>query len=183
MSRPTLISQPFDIVVFGGRGDLAKRKLLPALFQLDRDNRLPEDGRIIGASRGGMADDAYRQLVEPACHDLLPAKAFDPTTWERFSKRLAYVGMDATTASDYAALTKLLQGREAIPRVFYLATAPDLFGPITRCLSNAGLLTPTTRIVLEKPLGHDLESSHEINAAVGSVVSEHQIYRIDHYLG
>jgi len=183
MSRPTLISHPFDIVVFGGRGDLAKRKLLPALFQLDRENRLPADGRIIGASRGGMDGAAYRALVEQACHDFLPAKAFDQVTWERFSKRLAYVGMDATATGDYAELKQLLAGREEFPRVFYLATAPDLFGPTTRSLHEAGLITPATRLVLEKPLGHDLESSLEINAEVGAVVSEHQIYRIDHYLG
>jgi glucose-6-phosphate 1-dehydrogenase len=183
MPRPTLITHPFDIVVFGGRGDLAKRKLLPALFQLDRDNRLSEGGRIIGASRGNLEDNAFRALVEQACHDFLPEKAFDPKTWERFSQRLSFVGMDATQASDYATLKKVFEGREDVPRVFYLATAPDLFGPITRSLGEAGLITPETRLVLEKPLGHDLESSHEINAEVGQIVSEHQIYRIDHYLG
>ncbi|MET1026388.1 MAG: glucose-6-phosphate dehydrogenase [Dongiaceae bacterium] len=183
MQRPTLISQPFDIVVFGGRGDLAKRKLLPALFQLDRENRLPADGRIIGASRGGMDDAAFRELVEQACHDFLPAKAFDPQTWERFVKRLHYVGMDATAPGDYGALRELLNKREEVPRVFYLATAPDLFGPIAQSLKAAELITPVTRLVLEKPLGHDLDSSHEINAEVGKVVEEHQIYRIDHYLG
>lgn len=183
MSRPTLITHPFDIVVFGGRGDLAKRKLLPALFQLDRENRLPEDGRIIGASRGAMDDEAFRAMVEQACHDFLPAKAFDTATWARFVKRLHYVGMDATAPDDYAALKQLLAERGQVARVFYLATAPDLFGPITRSLETAHLITPVTRLVLEKPLGHDLETSHEINAEVGQMVSEHQIYRIDHYLG
>lgn len=183
MSRPTLISHPFDIIVFGGRGDLAKRKLLPALFQLDRQNRLPPDGRIIGASRGLMENDAYRKLVEQACHDFLPPKAIDPPTWERFSRRLTYIGMNATEIDDYSALQKLLAGREGVPRVFYLATAPDLFGPTTRCLNEAELITAETRLVLEKPLGHDLESSHAINAEVGAMVPEHQIYRIDHYLG
>src|SRR5690349_24091310 len=100
--RTTLITEPFDMVVFGGRGDLAKRKLLPALYELDRDNRLPPDGRIIGVSRGGMSHEEFISLVEASCIEFsTKGKPLDPEIWSRFSKRLTYAGMDASKPDGY----------------------------------------------------------------------------------
>jgi glucose-6-phosphate 1-dehydrogenase len=182
--RVTLITEPFDMVVFGGRGDLARRKLLPALYELDRDNRLPPDGRIIAVSRGEMSTGDFQNLVEEACREFsTKGKPLDPEIWARFRHRLAYVGLDATKKDGYDGLAAALKDRQAVVRVFYLATAPNLFGPIAANLGANGLVSPQTRLVLEKPLGHDLQSSQAINAAVGGVFAERQIYRIDHYLG
>src|SRR5262245_28833157 len=103
--RTTLITEPFDMVVFGGRGDLARRKLLPALYELDRDNRLTPDGRIIAVSRGAMASDEFLNLVEESCKDFsTKGQPLDPDIWNRFSRRLSYVGMDATKPDGYAPL-------------------------------------------------------------------------------
>ena len=130
-----------------------------------------------------MSRDAYRQLVREACATQLPAPQFDEETWQRFSARLDYVELDATEAAAYGALSGALAGRDATVRCFYLATAPELFGPIASNLAAAGLVTPVTRLVLEKPLGKDLASAQAINAAIGASFSEQQIFRIDHYLG
>jgi len=122
--RNPLISEPFDMVVFGGRGDLAKRKLLPALYELDRDNRLPPDGRIIAVSRGEMGPDDFVKLVEDSCIEFsTKGKPLNPDVWGRFSKRLSYVGMDATKPDGYSPLVSALKDRQAVVRVFYLATA------------------------------------------------------------
>ena len=183
-TRATLISEPFDMVVFGGRGDLARRKLLPALFENDRANRLPPDGRIFAISRGEMTREAFVEQVKQAAREHVPAEeAWDETVWNRFASRLAYLGFDASQSAAYQPLKDALLGRESVARVFYLATAPGLFGPVSDNLAASGLITPATRLVLEKPLGHDLSSSRAINEVVGRSLSESQIYRIDHYLG
>src|SRR5262245_33354639 len=182
--RTTLITEPFDMVVFGGRGDLAKRKLLPALYELDRDNRLPPEGRIIAVSRGAMTEAEFINLVEAACIEFsTKGKPLNPEVWGRFSRRLTHAALDAGKPDGYDALIAAFKDRQSVVRVFYLAPAPDLFGPIAANLGRNNLVTPLTRLVLEKPLGHDLASSRAINAAVGAVFAERQIYRIDHYLG
>ena len=170
--RNTLITEPFDMVVFGGRGDLAKRKLLPALYELDRDNRLPPDGRIIAVSRGVMNQAEFINLVEASCIEFSTnGKPLNPEVWARFSKRLSYAGMDASKPDEYGPLVSALKDRQSVVRVFYLATAPDLFGPTAANLGRNDLVTPLTRLVLEKPIGHDLASSRAINAAVGAVLA------------
>src|SRR5512134_4126207 len=161
------------MVVFGGRGDLAKRKLLPALYELDRDNRLPPDGRIVAVSRGEMSQSEFINLVEAACIEFSSkGEPLSPEVWGRFSRRLSYVGMDATKPDGFGPLVSALKDRQQVVRVFYLATAPDLFGPTAANLGRNNLVTPQTRLVLEKPLGHDLASSRSINAAVGAVFDE-----------
>jgi glucose-6-phosphate 1-dehydrogenase len=181
-ARATLIEHPFDMVVFGGKGDLAKRKLIPALFHLDVENRLPPDGRIIAVARARLDRDPYRQQMHDSCAEC-DFEHFNKDAWDKFAGRLDYIPSDASHKEDYDALKQALNGRDEVVRVFYLATAPDLFVPIAENLSAAGLITPLTRLVLEKPIGHDLESAHAINAAIGRCLSEHQIFRIDHYLG
>jgi glucose-6-phosphate 1-dehydrogenase len=125
MQRNTLISQPFDMIVFGGRGDLARRKLIPALYHLDRERRLPDDGRIIAVSRGAMANDAFVQMMHDDCQTYSTNGSdvqFDEISWGRFARRLTYLGLDATDAKSYDGLAQLLKGREEVIRAFYLAT-------------------------------------------------------------
>jgi glucose-6-phosphate 1-dehydrogenase len=187
MTTRTLISHPFDMIVFGGRGDLARRKLIPALYHLDRERRLPDDGRILAVSRGRMEKADFLRLMHDECLIHSPGDAihgpFDEAAWERFAGRLHYITLDATDAASYGDLAAALQGRADVVRAFYLATAPDLFGPIAAHLKSLGLVTPESRLVLEKPLGKDLATAQAINAAVAAAFSEPQTYRIDHYLG
>ncbi len=176
-------TEPFDLILFGGTGDLALRKLFPALYYRHRDGSLHSDGRIIGASRTELSDDAFRAQVIESCRTRIPDADRDDDSLSSFAQRLSYQQVDAMNADDYAALGERLNQRPDVVRVFFLATGPSLFGSICEQLSGHELVTPNTRVVLEKPLGHDLASCHEINAAVGKGFNEHQIYRIDHYLG
>jgi glucose-6-phosphate 1-dehydrogenase len=181
----TGIMQPipgFDLVLFGGTGDLAMRKLLPALYKRAVAGQLSENSRIIGAARGDLSREQYLAQVEESCREHL-GEAFDRTHWERFSEQLRYLKIDVNNAQDYKALCERLAVREDLVRVFFLSTAPDLFAEISERLAQAHLVTPKSRIVLEKPLGHDLQSAETINRRVGAIFAERQIFRIDHYLG
>jgi glucose-6-phosphate 1-dehydrogenase len=173
---------PFDLVVFGGAGDLALRKLLPAMYQRERDGRLASDGRIVAVARSPMSDDDYRRKAEAALKAHVPAATLDPAVAAAFLKRLGYVACDASDPADIAKLKPRLAA-DGRTRAFYLATAPDLFGPICRALAASGLAVPGSRVVLEKPLGRDLASSRAVNDAVGAVFAEDRVFRIDHYLG
>ncbi len=175
--------EPFDLVIFGGTGDLAMRKLLPSLFHRDVDHQISEDSRIIAVSRREMSHDAYVDAVETALHEFLPDDQFDREVWERFARRLTYHAVDVTSDSGWAELAGEVSRHQDRVRVFYLATAPGLFGPIADGVGRHGMVHPQTRIVLEKPVGNDLASAREVNAAVGRVFAEDQVYRIDHYLG
>ena len=174
---------PFDLIIFGGTGDLAMRKLLPALFHRDRDGQLSADSRIIAASRGELERDAYRKLVEESLRRNLSDHEFDPKLWDSFKERIYYAQADAYEHSGWRDLAALLAQRSSVTRVAYLATAPGLFGPIAQGMKANDLITPASRIVLEKPLGRDLQSAQQINDAVGECFAESQVYRIDHYLG
>jgi glucose-6-phosphate 1-dehydrogenase len=173
----------FDLVVFGATGDLTMRKLMPALFYRDCDAQMPADSRIIAVSRSDMNTVDYLARIEEACREHVKEGDFDPAVFARFAQRVTYVGMDATQGEGWEPLAKALEGGKGRPRLFYLATSPDLFGPICRAAKAAGVVTPQTRVVLEKPIGYDLASANRINDEVGSVFHENQIYRIDHYLG
>lgn len=175
--------EAFDLIIFGGTGDLAKRKLLPALYHRDRDGQFPPESRIIAASRGELSQDEYLALVETALRENLSDGEFDDAQWHSFARRLSYAQADAFDHDAWGGLADLLKDGEARVRIAYLATAPNLFGTIAQGLKSNGLITETSRIVLEKPLGRDLESAAEINNAVGQCFREDQVYRIDHYLG
>ncbi|MEU8248376.1 glucose-6-phosphate dehydrogenase [Nonomuraea sp. NPDC048916] len=178
-----------DLVVFGGTGDLSMRKLLPALYHCDRDGRLSPETRVIAMSRGGLTDDDFRGKVDAEVRDQVPVG--DPDGWQRFLGRLHHVSVDVgrrasgddADQAGWNALAALLAGHEERDRVFYLASPPRAFGPFCRELAGAGLVTPRSRVVLEKPLGHDLVSARRINDEVGAIFDERQIFRIDHYLG
>ena len=183
MTAQIIPVQPFDLVVFGGTGDLASRKLMPALYFRDRDGQIPAEVRIVGLSRQSMDDAAYRKRIEEALARYVPKAEIDEAVKQRFLARVHYVQLDITQEAGWKSLDKLLNGGSERIRVFYLATAPDLFGAVARHLGDYKLVTPTSRVVLEKPIGHDLASARAINDEVGRVFSERQIYRIDHYLG
>ncbi|MCP4656065.1 MAG: glucose-6-phosphate dehydrogenase [bacterium] len=175
--------QPFDMVVIGATGDLARRKLIPALYFLDRHGNLGSPGRILAVSRQSGTREGYLEAIKESARRHIDEADFSPDAWRSFSERIDYVPMDATDAQSYSQLSQLLaEGRERA-RIFYLATAPDLYGDVSRTLREVDLVTPRSRIVLEKPIGSDLASATAINTSVGEVFAENQIYRIDHYLG
>ena len=174
--------QTFDCVVFGATGDLTLRKLLPALYYRFHDGQMPEDSQIIGAARSDLSDQAFRDRAAEALKDHVAKADLDADIVGRFLNRVRYVRIDATDAkADWGAMKALLDPKRV--RVFYLATAPNLYGPICRNLGANDLVTEQSRIVLEKPIGHDLDSARAIIHQVGEVFSESQTFRIDHFLG
>ena len=180
MTARVIQVDPFDVVVFGATGDLSRRKLLPALFQRDLDGQIPADARIIGGARSTMSPDDFRALAAKAIEK---ESAAEPDARQRFLSRLAYVTTDAGADAGWSELAALLDRHPDRIRVFYLATAPELFGPVCGRLQANGLVTANARVVLEKPIGKNLASSRAVNDAVGRVFPESAVYRIDHYLG
>jgi glucose-6-phosphate 1-dehydrogenase len=173
----------FDYVVFGGTGDLALRKLMPALYYRLKDGQIPYGSRIIAASRRELSDDGFRALVRDALERFLPAADRDGEVTRRFLSIVSYVAVDAAGEAGWNRLTALLESGKEKVRAFYLAVGPDLFDDICSRIGQHGLVTPLTRVVIEKPVGRDLLSARAVNEAVGAVFSENQIFRIDHYLG
>lgn len=172
-----------DFILFGGHGDLAFRKLMPALYHLCKDGYLERDSRIITISRRNISNDEHKKLVKEKLIEFLPKDSFTEELFEKFSSRLLLVTVDFSTNDGYENLQKVLNEFEDRERINYLSTSPDFFGGICHALSKWNLITETTRVVLEKPLGRDLKSSQEINKKVLEFFKEDQIYRIDHYLG
>ncbi len=173
---------PFDLIIFGGSGDLAMRKLLPALYHRHNDGQLPAGSRIISVSRTPMAREQFVLLVRKAIEEHANAGA-PGDAWHAFAERLHYVDVDALAPQSWDSLRDLLEGHEEKIRAVYMATPPSLFGPIAQGFAERGLMSPDMRIVLEKPVGRDYPTAREINDAVGRCFPESQIYRIDHYLG
>ncbi len=177
------ISRAFDIIFFGGTGDLAIRKLLPALYYRFRDTPDPAGWRIIGCARTDLTRDGYVDLVSENCRRFIPCEDFDENTWQRFTHHIEYLTIDALSGEGFDELAERLRHSQDRVRVFYLSTASSLYAPICEGLSRVSAVTGLSRVVLEKPLGHDLSSSDSINEAVGRIFEEHAIFRIDHYLG
>ncbi|CAN5307129.1 glucose-6-phosphate dehydrogenase [soil metagenome] len=173
----------FDLVFFGGTGDLTWRKLMPALFQAFRHGKLPPNGRILAVARDEQTDEKYRTWLHDRFQDVEGAKRPNDEEFARFAEMVHYRRMDLSQPEHYARLKEWLAERTADTVVLYLATSPYLFPEICAQLGKAGLNEPRVRVVLEKPLGHDLESAQEINRVVRSVFKEEQAFRIDHYLG
>jgi glucose-6-phosphate 1-dehydrogenase len=173
----------FDLIIFGGTGDLAMRKLLPALFHRDRDAQFTGTSRIIAVGRSALTQDGYAAKVKASLQSNLANGEFSARQWQAFRKRIHYVEADALAPKKWGPLVDLLSGHESRIRVAYLAMPPGTFGAIAKGLQQNHLITDCSRIVLEKPLGHDLASACEINDSVGECFAENQIYRIDHYLG
>jgi glucose-6-phosphate 1-dehydrogenase len=173
----------FDCIVFGATGDLTLRKLLPALYYRLRDGQIPDEARIIGAARSELDDESFRKRATDAVGKHVAKADQSKALTEKFTGMIHYARGDAATAGGLAALGKLLGEQPDRIRVFYLATSPDLYGPICKNLQSAGLVTDNSRVVLEKPIGHDLSSARQVNDDVGEVFTEAQTFRIDHYLG
>lgn len=181
---------PFELVVFGATGDLARRKLLPSLYHRFCDGQIPANSRIIGASRSELTRDEFVKMVTDAYYEFEDHPDFKPDSFSRFTEMLDYVAVDVTvdvTNGDddggWDALATLLGKQSELIRIFYLAMPPRLFVQIAQGLEAKGLAHDKSRVVLEKPLGKDFASADEINEGVGRVFNENRIYRIDHYLG
>jgi glucose-6-phosphate 1-dehydrogenase len=173
----------FDLVLFGGTGDLAWRKLMPALFQAFRHGKLPEGGRILAVARDERSDAEYRAFIQEKFSGVEEAKQPSQEEFARFAELLHYRRMDLSHPDDYAGLKGWIAERGADTVVLFLATSPYLFPVVCEQLGKAGLNGPHVRVVLEKPLGHDLKSAQEINRVVSATFCEEQALRIDHYLG
>jgi len=175
--------EAFDLVVFGGGGDLSMRKLMPALYYRDLDGRLPEQASIFGIGRTPRERESFVAKVRDSCIRRVPTDDFIQDAWERFSNRIHYIALDASTPDGFAELKERLDQNPDRVRVFYLAVSPSIYGSTCTNLHGAGLVNDQARVVLEKPIGHDLASSREICDVVGEIFPEDQLYRIDHYLG
>ncbi len=171
-----------DLLLFGTNGDLARRKLLPALYQLEKAGLLAEQTRIIGIARNAFDQAGYRDMVKQNLSRFVKRETLDEEVWQRLAQRLYYVQLDLAKTEDYLQLTALVDPASRIS-VSYFATPPSLFGALCEGLAAAGLNVEPSRVVLEKPIGHDLASSKVINDQVAQYYKECQIYRIDHYLG
>ncbi|MCK0138599.1 glucose-6-phosphate dehydrogenase [Aliiroseovarius sp. F47248L] len=172
---------PFDLVIFGGTGDLARRKILPGLYRRHLDGQMPEDARIIGAARGDMDTDGYRVFVESAVREFVPKKKCNPKVLKAFLERLRFVQLDATGKQGWSDLKDVV--RQDVVQAFYFSVGPSLFGPIAERLHTHKIAGPSARIVVEKPFGHDEATARALNDTLAQHFAEYQIYRIDHYLG
>ena len=172
---------PFDLVIFGGTGDLARRKILPGLFRRFCSGQMPQGSQILGAARSEMDDDGYRAFVREAVAEFGGQRACEEGTMEGFLACIGYQTVDIRGTSGWDALRDRLSPEKI--RAFYFSVGPSLFGDIAERLHGHGLATPSCRIVVEKPFGHDLDSARVLNRTLRGHFAEEQIYRIDHYLG
>jgi glucose-6-phosphate 1-dehydrogenase len=176
------IEQPaLDLVIFGGSGDLSMRKLLPALYMCHIDGNLPNRTRVLCLGRSDWDRAAFVEFAEKQSRPFIEARYLEASQWTSFLDKLVYLRVDVTKAEDWAALGRELASDSL--RIWFMATASSLFVPIAEGISKAQLLTPDSRILIEKPLGHDLASAREVNQRIGQLFDERNIYRIDHYLG
>ncbi|MBT5931249.1 MAG: glucose-6-phosphate dehydrogenase [Rhodobacteraceae bacterium] len=172
---------PFDLVIFGGTGDLARRKILPGLFRRFCAGQMPDRAQIIGAARGELDDAKYRKLIAKAIIEFAKPSVEDQGQIEGFLKHLSFVSVDAKGTRGWDALRSLL--RDDVVRAFYFSVAPALFGELAEQLHSYGLVDNNSRVVVEKPFGRDLASAKALNVALAVHFNEDQVYRIDHYLG
>ncbi|HKD21300.1 MAG TPA: hypothetical protein VKB71_04775, partial [Rhizomicrobium sp.] len=168
------------IVIFGATGDLAQRMLLPALFFLDEDRLLPSDVAVIGCARSAMDRSKFESQVKEAIR-IRADHGFSEETWNRFRQRLNYVSLDATDPASFGALRTAAEGIGEL--IFYLSTSPAYYGAICRNVKAAGLVRGDSRVMVEKPIGHDLASCRQINDSLTEIFAEDHIFRVDHYLG
>ncbi len=173
--------EPFDLTIFGGSGDLARRKILPGLFRRFYDGQITSDSRIIGAARATMTRDEYRNFVSQAIGEFGGISDYSPATLDGFLKIIDYLQIDAKGDDGWSELAS--KNRADSVHAFYFSVAPSLFGDLASRLKRFGLANDEVRIVVEKPFGHDLKTAQELNGVLAEYFRESQIYRIDHYLG
>ncbi|MGE4611803.1 MAG: glucose-6-phosphate dehydrogenase [Paracoccaceae bacterium] len=175
--------ESFDMVIFGASGDLAQRKILPGLYHRLVAGQFPPTARIIGAARSKWTREEFQKKATESYFEFVPEHEQNPEMFKTFLNCLHYVSVDAMGSGGWDELTALVNDNPNPVRAFYLSVGPSLFGPIATRLSKTGIATPESRIVVEKPFGHDLASAKELNKQLGACFEESQIYRIDHYLG
>jgi glucose-6-phosphate 1-dehydrogenase len=183
MTSKIIPVEPFDLVIFGGTGDLSMRKLLPALYRRVAAGQAPESSRIIALSRSDIDNNEFRAQAEDALRKYIAHSELDEDILGRFLLMLEYRRNDVTNPDGWQELVEILDQRPGQIRVFYLAVGPALFGTIAAGLEQNGLAYCNGRLVVEKPLGHDLESAQQLNQDIARVFDESCVYRIDHYLG
>lgn len=175
------------IVIFGAHGDLSKRKLMPALYRLAYERRLPASFAIVGTSRTQLNDEAFRQTMHDAVKQFLEDSPFDEDLWLSFARNLYYIAGDLKDCELYSRIGAKLNELGQKNVLFYLSTQPSYYAPLVDCLGGAGLAKPPAgawrRIIIEKPFGHDLTSAIALNEDIHKVFPENSVYRIDHYLG
>jgi glucose-6-phosphate 1-dehydrogenase len=172
--------EPCDFVLFGTKGDLARRKLLPSLYQLEKADLIHAETKVIGVARQEYSQEEYLAIVKETVENFTNEEIC-ADTWAKFEARLTYVRVDMKNEASYKAFKAHVDPKRTM--VCYFATPPSIFGDICRGLKAAKIIDKSMRVVLEKPIGHDLESSKVINDQVAEFFEERQIYRIDHYLG
>ena len=172
---------PFDLVIFGGTGDLARRKILPGLYRRFQAGQITDKGRIIGAARTDLGDEGFRDFVRLALEEFVPADRRDEDSLAGFLTRIYYVAIDAKGTTGWSALKSRM--RPDVVRAFYFSVGPALFGDLAERLHSHAIADDQSRIVVEKPFGRDLETARALNKVLASRFAEGQIYRIDHYLG
>ncbi|MGL5169250.1 glucose-6-phosphate dehydrogenase [Edwardsiella tarda] len=177
----TSTAQACDLVIFGAKGDLARRKLLPSLYQLEKAGHIHPETRIIGVGRAEWDAEAYREVVREALDTFLKER-LDEALWQRLSARLDFCNLDVNDTDHFQRLAKMVDPQQRVT-LNYFAMPPSTFGAICQGLGHAGMNRQPSRIVMEKPLGTDLASSRAINDQVARYFDENQVYRIDHYLG
>jgi glucose-6-phosphate 1-dehydrogenase len=187
------VAEPCTVVLFGASGDLAKRKVIPAMYDLAVHNGLGPRYAIVGFARTPMSEDAFRAALGEAAKSISEVGPIDPQQWNEFASNLYYSPGDYTNPDAYAQLAKRLTELESSKnlgsnRLFYLSTPPEVYRDIVENLGRAGLARPCSpdscvRIIIEKPFGRDLASAKALNQIVLNVFDEKQVYRIDHYLG
>src|SRR5205823_5275700 len=197
ITMPRTGADACTMIVLGAMGDLMRRKLMPAIYQMAKEGLLPEDFALLGATRESGTDETFREAMKEALSKSDEIKGVDDYVWEWLKPRLFYVCGDLSRDTAYADIKKRLETIEGARKVerrnrmFYLAVPPSVFTTIVQHLSACGLaprtgadsVRPWVRVVIEKPFGRSLETALELNALVLSLFAEHQVYRIDHYLG
>jgi len=190
-NSPVEIAPPHIMVIFGASGDLTRRKLMPAIYSLYRDGLLPEQFAVLGLDRQELDDEAFRERLDGDCREFLGAD-LDAAVWQRTLQAVYHMTVDVTDPDMYprlaGRLAEMTGAGVLVPNfLFYLATLPRFFAGITAGLGRAGLLDEAggnwRRVIVEKPFGNDLQSARDMNRQLHEVMGEHQIYRIDHYLG
>ncbi len=186
------LPEPATLVIFGGSGDLSKRKLVPALYELHREGQLPATTAVFGYARTGESDETYREEMRQAVAEFARSQPLDAATWAEFAARLFFFRGDIRETKNFKGLKERLEAIETsrgLPgnRLFYLAIPPSGIGEVVRNLGEAGLVSradsPFTRVIVEKPFGRDVASARALNEELASVFRERQVFRIDHYLG
>jgi len=184
-------ASPCVLVIFGASGDLARRKLIPALYEMVREQLLPDQFVLVGYARSPMTDQQYRLECREAMQSFARTKPVDMAIWNKLEQHIAYVQGDYGSDADHARLAEILRKFDKEKgtlgnRLFYLSTPPNTFEPIITCLGRQQEEQKTpgfVRIIIEKPFGRDGASAKNLNALLHKNFSEEQVFRIDHYLG